>query len=66
MKKNVYHDDEKNREVVVWKWISVVPWWRIIVEQKRMALEAKEKSAKENRRKNGRRNLSWGSYWPDK
>jgi hypothetical protein len=43
----VYKEDDEDHEIEVWGWILVVPWWRIIFEQKRMALDAKKNSDKE-------------------
>jgi hypothetical protein len=34
-----YYNDNENPEVEVWRWILVVPWWRLIFEQKRQALD---------------------------
>jgi hypothetical protein len=41
--KNQYCEDEMDPEVDVWRWILVVPWWRIIFEFKRFQLDKKEK-----------------------
>jgi hypothetical protein len=38
-----YYDDETNPKVEVWEWILVVPWWSIIIEQKRIALDSQKK-----------------------
>jgi hypothetical protein len=40
---NYYQDDESDPEVEIWKWILVVPWWRIIFEYKRFKLDQEAK-----------------------
>jgi hypothetical protein len=27
---NCYQDDESDPEAEIWRWVLVVPWWRII------------------------------------
>jgi hypothetical protein len=41
--KITYHDDDDNPKVEAWRWILVVPWRRIIFEQKRQALDNQKK-----------------------
>jgi hypothetical protein len=36
-----------NLESEVWKWILVVPWWRISFEYKRHMIDIREKEKKE-------------------
>jgi hypothetical protein len=40
-----YKDDEEKPEVEVWRFgIPIAPWWRIIFEQKRMAIDMEKQS----------------------
>jgi hypothetical protein len=40
---NCYQDDESDPEAEIWRWVLIVPWWRIIFEYKRFKLDQEAK-----------------------
>jgi hypothetical protein len=38
-----YTENDDNPAIEVWRWVLVVPWWRVIFECKRHMIDLKEK-----------------------